>query len=142
MTVRARNATTCDFGGAGQVTKSCAKGVASATFTEAPNSTTTVKKFSLWVYAEGRGRRSARRTATFTEAATTTSCTGPCTFTFPAPDDEGVASVAVNSVSEGITWPDPLEVQYGLTDLPAGDQLDAVSVTECAGSTGTMTAPS
>ncbi|HEY1762748.1 MAG TPA: hypothetical protein VGG17_09165 [Acidimicrobiales bacterium] len=136
VTVRVRNATTCVFGGAVQVTKSCAKGEASATFAEAANSTAVDKTISLWVYAEGHGRRSSRRAATFTEAATPTSCTGPCTFTFPAPDDEGVASVTINSVSEGVAWPDPLQVQYGLTDLPAGDQLEEVSVTTCAGPTG------
>jgi hypothetical protein len=136
VTVRVRNASTCVFGGTGQINKTCAKGEASATFAEAANLTTSIKKFSLWVYAEGHGRRSSRKTATFTEATTPTSCTGPCTFTFPTPDNGGVASVAMNSVSEGVAWPDPLQVMYGLTDLPAGDQLDEVSVTECAGPTG------
>jgi hypothetical protein len=136
LTVRVRNATTCVFGGVGQVMKSCAKGTASVSEKVAANLTSTAKRVSLWVYANGHGRRSSRKTAALTEAAIATACTGACQFTFPAPDLYGVASVTLNSVSEGVTWPDPADVEYGITDLPAGDQLDALSATMCAGSTG------
>jgi hypothetical protein len=133
LAVIVKNAKKCVFGGSGQVTKSCAGGHASVVDNIPANSTAAITKSTLWVYATGVGGRSARKSVTFTEAAAVTSCVGTCKFTFPSVDDEGVASITLNGVSQAIAWPNSDPYSY---DLPTGDQLDAVNLTLCAGPSG------
>jgi hypothetical protein len=124
-------ATTCTFGGAGTVTVRCAAGHAAATDTLVANTTATVRTARLWVQAHGKGGASVRRYITLTESPAPTKCTGPCKFHFPQPTDEGVASVTLNSVAQGVTCPDP-----GLCDASVGQQIDDLNVTVCAATQG------
>ena len=66
-----------------------------------------------------------------TTVALPTSCSGPCKFTFPEPDENGFASVQLNSVTENVPCPDP-----GGCDASAGQEIIDVNATLCAGASG------
>jgi sugar lactone lactonase YvrE len=76
---------------------------------------------------------------TSTPAATTTTgpvggtCSEPCQFTFPQDDENGFASVTLVGVTQNVDCPDP-----GNCDASEGvdEQIDAVAVTMCAGTSG------
>lgn len=131
LAVKVKNATTCTFGGAGTVTLRCASGHAAVRDNVVANDTAQPKIGILWVVARGKGGVAAKRIVRFAEAAQPTRCTGPCKFVFPQSTFSGATSVALNSVAQGVPCPDP-----GLCDASVSQQIDAVNVTVCAGSSG------
>lgn len=131
LRAKVKYATTCTFGGAGTVTVRCAAGYAAARDTLVANTTATARRARLWVQAHGKGGASLRRYITLTQSPAPTNCTGPCKFDFPQPTEQGVASVTLNSVAQGVTCPAP-----GLCDASIGQQIDDLNVTVCAATQG------
>jgi hypothetical protein len=154
LSATVRNATACRF--IGQLTRqvSCAGGKVRVLDTVKPNVTTATRVLHVSLVAQGKGG-TVSRSLTVTEAAqpkpttttssrptttqptTTTSaqpsniCTGPCKFSFPVADTDGFASVALNSLTQGVSCPDP-----GACDATGSQQIDDTNVTMCAGPSG------
>lgn len=145
LAVHAVRAATCTFGGgAKQVTVRCANGVSGGVITILPNPSIQSRIERLWVLARGKGGSSRRfvavpqagrpespPTTTTLPPKAATVCNGACSFTFPQASLSGIVSVAMNSVSQGVTCGDP-----GLCDATTSQQIDDVNVTVCAGTSG------
>ena len=141
---------TCTFGGGEKtVALKCDTGVSAANIAVAPNSSVQSRVDRLWVLARGKGGVRRRFVAVFqagrqvSPPTTTTTlppkaatvCSGPCKFVFPQATPPGVISVAMNSVSQGVSCSDP-----GLCTATTSQQIDDVNVTVCAGTSGIIDA--
>jgi hypothetical protein len=70
--------------------------------------------------------------------APSTQCTGPCKFTFPAVDFNGIMSIQLNAVTQGVPCPDNSDPYFDECDASASQQLDDVNISVCAGSQGSL----
>ena len=137
---------TCTFGGGEKtIMVICENGVGAAAIAVRPNPSIQSRVDRLWVLAHGKGGVSRRFVAVFqagrqvSPPTTTTTlpprvatvCSGPCSFVFPQATPSGVVSVAMNSVSQGVSCSDP-----GFCTATASQQIDDVNVTLCAGASG------
>ena len=155
LTAKVSGATTCTFGGHGTDTVSCTSGTAKIKDKLGPNKTTKKRTIVLTLVVKGKGGTAPKATVKVTEAAkvststttppttaapttttansSSTSCVGPCTFTFPAPDYNDFTSVEFNSITQGVQCPN---AQTGGCAATSAQQIDQVSVTMCAGGSG------
>ena len=72
---------------------------------------------------------------TTVSAAPPTQMTGPGKFTFPVVDENGIASIQLNAVTQGAACPDANPFG-GCSETPGQQQLDDVNISVCAGSSG------
>ena len=151
LTAKVSGATTCTFGGHGTVTVSCTSGSAKVKDKIAANRSAKSKTIHLSLVVKGKGGTAPKSSVKVTEAgkpATTTttaapttttsansstSCVGPCTFTFPAPDYNDFTSVEFNGITQGVQCPN---AQTGGCAATSAQQIDQVSITMCAGGSG------
>jgi hypothetical protein len=148
-------ASTCTFGGHGTETVSCTSGTAQIKDKLGPNKTTKKRTIVLSLVVKGKGGSAPKANVKVTEAAkgstttppttapapttttspssSATSCTGPCTFTFPAPDYNDFTSVEFNGITQGVQCPN---AQNGGCAATSAQQIDQVSITMCAGGSG------
>jgi hypothetical protein len=131
-----RNATTCHWSSSPTIagftaTTKCKTGNVSRSAKFPANTTTTAKAYAVTLIVRGKTTTVDHWKVNQAKETPPTRCTGPCAFTFPSPDIFGAASIAVNSISQNVAWPNP-----NYNDLPAGDQLDELNATVCAGPTG------
>ncbi len=157
LTAKVSGATTCIFGGHGSpVTASCTSGTAKVKDKLGPNKSATERTIVLSLVVMGKGGTAPKKTVKVTEAgkpATTTttaapttttsansstSCVGPCTFTFPLPDYNDFASVELNNVTPAVQCPNS---QNGGCAATSAQQIDQVSITMCAGGGGVNGVP-
>ena len=126
LVAKVRKATTCTFAGDGTLTLKCASGKAEATVTVAPNRLSVPKVFNLTLVARnshGADKEWVTLTEvplavaptttvatttppTTTPAAPSTQLTGPGKFTFPTQAENGIASISLNAVTQGVPCPD------------------------------------
>jgi hypothetical protein len=152
LTAKVTGATTCTFGGHGTDTVSCTSGSAKIKDKLGPNKTAKTRTIVLTLVVKGKGGTAPKATVKVTEAAkvstsvttpttapapttttsanSSTSCIGPCTFTFPAPDYNGFVSVELNNVTPAVQCPNS---QNGGCAATSAQQIDQVSITMCAG---------
>ena len=157
LIAKVKHATTCTFAGDGTLTLHCASGEAEATVTVAPNRLSVPEVFSLTLVARNKFGAAAKRTVVLTEAPTPaaptttvpptttppttvsaappTQMTGPGKFTFPVVDENGIASIQLNAVTQGAACPDANPFG-GCSETPGQQQLDDVNISVCAGSSG------
>jgi hypothetical protein len=155
LTAKVSGATTCTFGGHGTETVSCTSGKAQIKDKLGPNKTAKNRTIVLSLVVKGKGGTAPKAVVKVTEApkvsttttpttapapptttpqsSSATSCVGPCTFTFPAPDYNDFTSVEFNSITQGVQCPN---AQTGGCAATAAQQIDQVSVTMCAGGSG------
>jgi hypothetical protein len=150
LVAKVKKATTCTFAGDGTLTLHCASGKAEAIVTVAPNRLSAPKVFHLTLVARNKFGAAKKQSVTVTEAplavapttvpttttppttlpaAPATQCAGPCKFTFPSVDDNGIASVGLNAVTQGVPCPD-------VCDASPAQQIDDVNISVCAGPSG------
>jgi hypothetical protein len=148
LTAKVSGATSCVFGGHGTVTVSCTSGSAKVKDKIAANGTTKSKTIHLTLVVKGKGGTAPKKSIKITEAGlpptttttaapvpttsanTSTTCTGSCTFTFPAPDYNGFVSVELNNVTPDVQCPNS---QNGGCAATSAQQIDQVNITMCAG---------
>jgi hypothetical protein len=155
LTAKVSGATTCTFGGHGTETVTCTSGTAQIKDKLGPNKTAKKRTIVLSLVVKGKGGTAPKATVKVTEAAkgstttppttapapttttspssSATSCTGPCTFTFPAPDYNDFTSVEFNGITQGVQCPN---AQNGGCAATSAQQIDQVSITMCAGGSG------
>ena len=156
LTAKVSGATTCTFGGHGTETVSCTSGKAQIKDRLGPNKTTKNRTIVLSLVVKGKGGTAPKATVKVTEApkgttttttppttapaappttsqSSSTSCTGSCTFTFPAPDYNDFTSVEFNGITQGVQCPN---AQSGGCAATSAQQIDQVSITMCAGGSG------
>jgi len=148
LTAKVKGATTCIFSGHGTVTVSCSSGSAKVKDKIAANGSTKSKTIHLYLVVKGAGGTAPKKSVKVTEAGqpptttttaaptpttsanTSTSCVGPCTFTFPAPDYNGFVSVELNNITPAVQCPNS---QNGGCAATSAEQIDQVNITMCAG---------
>jgi hypothetical protein len=154
LVAKVRKATTCTFAGDGTLTLKCASGKAEATVTVAPNRLSVPKVFNLTLVARN-SHGADKKWVTITEAplavaptttvatttpptttpaAPSTQLTGPGKFTFPTQNENGIASISLNAVTQGVPCPD--DSMFGACDATPAQQIDDVNVSACAGQDG------
>ena len=157
LVAKVKRATTCTFAGDGTLTLRCASGKAEATVTVAPNRLSVPKVFSLTLVLSANKYGAAKKqTVILTEAslpaapttttpptttppttlpaAPSTQLTGPGKFTFPSQDENGIASITLNAVTQGVPCPD--SSMFGGCDATPAQQIDDVNISACAGPSG------
>jgi hypothetical protein len=153
LTAKVSGASTCIFGGHGTpVTVSCTSGTAKVKDKLGGNKSAKKRTIVLSLVVKGKGGTAPKAVVKVTEAAkvststttpttapapttttsanSSTSCVGPCTFTFPAPDYNGFVSVELNNVTPAVQCPNS---QNGGCAATSAQQIDQVSITMCAG---------
>lgn len=155
VTAKVKRATTCTFSGDGVLTMQCKGGSAEANVTVAPNRLAKLKIFTLSFVARNGYGAAHKRSVLLTEAAAllpppttvppttvpvptstqpVTQCTGPCKFTFPTSDYGGILSIQLMAITQGVPCPD--DNPFGGCNAVAGQQIDDVNLSVCAGSEG------